>query len=309
MFATSRAALRRGVFNVVRRIGATEDARWIASKTLTGLLYWRPRTDVPPEADRVHLVYPEVGAVPNHNAERMRSDAIIITARYRSGSTHLWNIFRHIPGCTAYFEPFHHRRPFDRTTRGTSVSPTHRHVDDYWREYDGLELLDLYFDRGFCDRQLYMDADAWNPAMKRYVEILIERAPGRPVLQFNNIDLRLPWFRQHFPQATLIHLIRHPRDQWCSFLRNPAAFDRSATVASFDQHDHFFVRDWVADLRYHFPFLEWAGITHPYEMFYYLWKLSYLYGVTFADHTLTFEDLVMDPDNTLPLTRYWQKRG
>ena len=36
------------------------------------------------------------------------------------------------------------------------------------------------------------------------------------MLQFNRADLRVAWLRQQFPQAKLIHLYRHPRDQWLS---------------------------------------------------------------------------------------------
>ena len=42
---------------------------------------------------------------------------IIITGRFRSGSTLLWNIFRDLPECTAYYEPFNERRWFDKTLK------------------------------------------------------------------------------------------------------------------------------------------------------------------------------------------------
>jgi hypothetical protein len=49
---------------------------------------------------------------------------------------------------------------------------------------------------------------------------------------------------------------------------------------------------WVADLKYHFPFLDERAISHPYELFYYIWKLSYLFGIKYADHSIRFEALV-----------------
>src|SRR6185295_9584612 len=113
--------------------------------------------------------------------------------------------------------------------------------------------------------------------MKRYVEILIERARGRPVLQFNRVDFRLPWLRKTFPGAKILHLYRHPRDQWCSTLMDPSAFPKERTIADFAAHDHFYLRNWARDLKYHFPFLDEQHLDHPYEMFYYVWKLSYLF--------------------------------
>ena len=50
---------------------------------------------------------------PGRRAEPRRRPPIFITARFRTGSTLLWNIFRHIEGCTAYYEPFNERRWFD----------------------------------------------------------------------------------------------------------------------------------------------------------------------------------------------------
>jgi hypothetical protein len=50
------------------------------------------------------------------------------------------------------------------------------------------------------------------------------------VLQFNRIDFRLPWFRHHFPAATILHLARHPRDQWCSCLLDPARFPPNGSI-------------------------------------------------------------------------------
>jgi hypothetical protein len=36
-------------------------------------------------------------------------------------------------------------------------------------------------------------------------------------------------------------------------------------------------------------------VKHPYELFYFVWKLSFLFGRMFADHSMSFEDLVRNP--------------
>ena len=74
-----------------------------------------------------------------------RSDLVIITGRFRSGSTLLWNLFRQAGGFTAYYEPLNERRWFDPTARGDRTDSTHRNVSDYWREYDGLEALSRFY--------------------------------------------------------------------------------------------------------------------------------------------------------------------
>jgi hypothetical protein len=220
---------------------------------------------------------------------------VIITARFRSGSTLLWNLFRHINQCTAFYEPFNERRWFDATRRGTWADATHRGVDDYWREYEGLTELAQFYNEDWTRDSLYMDESSWNPDMAAYVRLLVERAPQRPVLQFNRIDFRLPWFRRMFPSAHFVHLYRHPRDQWCSSLVDSSC-SRSCTIADFRDRDGFYLLTWAADLKYRFPFLEQPQTAHPYRLFYFIWKLSYLFGVTYADHSFSFESLVENPE-------------
>jgi hypothetical protein len=115
------------------------------------------------------------------------------------------------------------------------------------------------------------------------------------VLQCNRLDFRLPWLRRQFPGAALIHLYRHPRDQWCSTLVTPAAVPRDITIDRFEPHDHFYLRRWALDLQHHFPFLSPHVEASPYRIFYYIWRLSYLFGVGYADHSLAFETLLASP--------------
>lgn len=227
--------------------------------------------------------------------QRGAPDPIFITARFRTGSTLLWNLFRHLPATTAYYEPFNERRWFDRDKRGTYVDPKHLNVSDYWREYDGLDELGNHFDLRWKFKQLYMPEDASNPAMQRYIEILLERARGRAVLQFNEVDLRLAWVRAKFPAAKILHLFRDPRDQWCSTLRAAASRPMPHSLREFKRFDQFYLLLWNRDLHRDFPFLTLDDHTHPYEIFYQVWKLSYLFGRFRAHYSVAFEEFVADP--------------
>jgi len=294
-----RWMMRGRLFHFLERLSSTDDAKAIQVSALRNVVPRRPALDGSglPVADQP---YADLGRTQQQSAASQREDVILITARFRTGSTLLWNLFRNIPGHTAYYEPFNERRWFNPALRGGHTDPTHRKVEDYWREYEGLTELGQYYQEQWIDHDLFMDADDWNPAMKRYVEVLIDRAPGRPVLQFNRIDFRLPWFRHHFPRAKIVHLYRHPRDQWCSSLLKPADCPRDLTIKEFTTtYDHFYLRNWARDLKYHFPFLDEAVIEHPYQMFYFVWKLSYLFGRQYAHHSLAFEDLTNNPDECL----------
>lgn len=226
-----------------------------------------------------------------------RDDIIIMTSRFRSGSTALWNIFRQLPNCTSYYEPFNERRWFDSSERGGYVDGTHIGVSDYWQEYEGLDYLGQWYNRDWIVKGLFMDKYSHNPAMHEYINQLINKSNGRPALQFNRIDFRLPWLRRIFPNAKFVHQYRHPRDQWLSFLTNKL----TCTPDNVSTHykDQFYLYSWCDDLRKHFPFLDRRTTTHPYALFYYLWKLSYLYGQKYCDISISLEDLCQQSGPTL----------
>jgi hypothetical protein len=298
-----RARLRGMTLSILGRLLATDDGKGILAAVLNGVLRSKPGLDVSdllesrPYADLGHSSRPLTDAAGRN--------VIMITARFRTGSTLLWNLFRHVQGCTAYYEPLNERRWFDPSVRGSRVDLTHRGAEEYWREYEGLIDLGHYYREEWISHNLFMDADAWDPNLKSYVDLLIEKSPRRPVLQFNRIDFRLPWFRKNFPGASLVHLYRHPRNQWCSTLMDLHCYNKDAVMADFARHDKFYLLAWANDLKYHFPFLDPRRASHPYQLFYYIWKLSYWFGRRYAHYSLSFEDLVQQPDTTLPALFAW----
>ena len=288
-----RGWARQQMFDVLQRIADTDDGRLLAHDLHQSLA--PPPDDLDPSrAQPVQNFYPELPTAPEERPAALRDDVIFITGRFRSGSTMLWNLFRQIRGCTAYYEPFNERRWFDSAARGERVDNTHRGVDDYWHEYNGLDALGRYYREAWIRRGLFMPANAVNLDMQAYIDNLIDRAPGRPVLQFNRLDFRLPWIRRAYPRAQVIHLFRHPRDQWLSTLVDPAAFPANAAPDSYAPHDHFYLLMWANDLKVQFPFLDPRTVGHPYRLFYYIWKLSYLFGQQWAHTSIAFEQLVAD---------------
>lgn len=278
----------RGLDRVAGRSGSVE----LSGERLQTHLGWRPDPRpggrIVPPSTRVA----DTGVVP-------LTSPIFVTGRFRAGTTLLWNVLRNARGTTAYYEPFNERRWFDPAKRGSRVDKTHRGVSSYWDEYDGLADLAPLFRSRWHERNLYMGADASDPAMEAYVRALITHAAARPVLQFNRIDFRLPWFRARFPDAFIVHLLRNPRDQWCSTLVDPSAFGSEAPTELFERFDHFYLRLWVDQLRAPFPCLASSDGAHPYRAFYLLWRLSQVFGLSYANLTITLEDLVGQPDEAI----------
>jgi hypothetical protein len=291
-----RKRLRQTLMNFVRRLFATDEGRDILAESVPGRfpsgVMFSPGEDLLGESPYSDLPLAGTRLIDGRNA-------VFITGRFRSGSTLLWNIFRHVPGCTAYYEPLNERRWFDPAARGGTTDQTHRGVDNYWREYEGLDELATYYSEDWIRRDLYMSANSWQPALRRYIEILLNHAADRAVLQFNRVDFRLPWLRAQFPKAKIVHLYRHPRDQWLSTLHGGPHFPLNGAVEGFEPYDKFYLLMWARDLRHCFPFLDLKSVTHPYELFYLIWKLSYLFGRKYADISLAYEHLVSDPTQQL----------
>ncbi len=292
-----RTGARRLFFDAMRRVFEIDDAREIYSDFLRQRNVLAIIEDydvlsgnaVPYEC--LGLVEAESGS---HGFEGGRRP-VFVTGRFRSGSTLIWSLFRHVANVTSFYEPFNERRWFDVEARGEGVDKTHLGVSDYWAEYDGLSELGEYFDEHWKFRQLYMPASTYNGRMLRYIEIMIEGARGRPVLQFNEVDFRLGWLRAWFPGVPIIHIFRHPRDQWCSTLQGAALTAVQCRVRELEAYDGFYLMRWARDLKHTFPFLTMDAEAFAYELYYQLWKLSYLFGQHYAELSVRFEDLISDP--------------
>ena len=254
-----------------------------------------PRAPMFDDAVIGELPYKGLGKT-NKRYETSKPPPIFVTARFRTGSTLLWRLFRELPGVTAYYEPFNERRWFSSEVANGGVDPSHRGVSDYWLEYQGLSELDDYYDEAWIDKNLFMDAASHDTNMVRFISTLIERTNNTAALQFNRVDFRLEWLRQNFPNGRIVHLYRHPREQWVSSLHGDLSFPVSATLADFAKADKFYLRRWVRDLSWQFPVLDTLIDQHPYASFYALWRLSYVYGRTFSDISVRYEDLVDRPD-------------
>jgi hypothetical protein len=226
----------------------------------------------------------------------MTGAPIFITARFRSGSTLLWNIFAGAGGFRSYYEPCHDN--LLAHIRCTRPVESHRGVESYWDSYRGLESgLEAHHRPAFGLTRLVMEAHEEWPALEAYLRHLIgAAAPARPALQFNRVDFRLPWLKARFPEATIVHLWRDVRESFASLVRHirDEPWDRPDRANVYD------VFEWCVALAPILPFLADPAIESLYQRHYYLWKLSRLMGERNAHVSLSFDrDFQDDPGRGL----------
>lgn len=224
------------------------------------------------------------------------SGAIFITARFRTGSTLLWQLFNALPGFMAFYEPLNERHARPDTWTGTD--PSHRGATDYRLHYERVEPLQHAAAEGWTYDNLYMDEGDFDPALEAWITRLLGPHGAVPVLQFNRVDFRLRWLRAHFPGAYLLHLYRHPRAQWMSMVGG-RPIGPTTTLAEFERHDGFYLLPWARDLAHVYPFLRPERHASPYALHYLLWRLSYAHGRRHADRSVGFEALCADVAGTL----------
>ena len=219
----------------------------------------------------------------------VKTTPVFITARFRAGSTFLWNYFSDLPGITSFYEPLQENLP-QHLIRQTPTQESHIGVHSYWDEYENISIdIKRLHSEEFGFRKLFLEEDDTYDELKCYISFLIHSTPGMiPVLQFNRVDFRLPWLRKNYPDAKIIHLYRCPRDQWYSMVKGH--LNMSVTDANLNTNYDLLL--WSVYLAQYFPFLT-DSIESSYERHYYIWRLSKLMGERCADTSISFDDEIL----------------
>jgi len=240
------------------------------------------------------LLKPEKKAHTMPDTSLMRPP-LFITARFRTGSTMLWNLFRQLPETRVYYEPLHEQL-LSYIKYPIQVDKSHFFVKSYFDEYQDIPNATSLYHSDFANHKLFLESEETYPELRAYIHALIESvSPEKTaVLQFNRIDFRLAWIKRNFPDARVLHLSRDPRDQWYSTL---AGF--SGDIDSLVDFDQYSLATWARDLYKQFPFLATPQIEHAYQRFYYIWKLSYLAGQRLSDLSIAYEEILAEPRRLL----------
>ena len=221
--------------------------------------------------------------MPNHTF------AIFISGRFRSGSSFMWQLFDRMPEYCAWYEPLHPQ--LLTAIEHTSPRTDHVGVEDYWSAYRDHPAFRDTYQSTFATEDLYLEADDEAPQLEAYINHLIELSAAQiPVLQFNRMDLRLPWLKARFPQAVVIHTDRNPLQLYHSQRRHIAAELRHDP----NHWDAYELVPWSYSLSDVFPFLLANDQPHAFYRCYLLHRLSSLIAARHADLTIHLDQHVFE---------------
>ncbi len=219
---------------------------------------------------------------------------IFIIGRFRSGTSHFWNIFNALDNYCAWYEPLHPQ--LLSHIKYTDPKADHVNVEDYWANYRLLDDLTTFYQSNFGVNRLYLaKQDSW-PELRHYIDFLISQSGNsHPVLQFNRMDLRWSWLKGFYPQAKTLYLKRNPIQLWYSQRKHtPKSSHNDESYI-----DAYELMQWSADLAADLPFLAPQKGRHGFFRFYVLYQLSIIMGTVKADVVIDLEEDVFNSDDYL----------
>lgn len=170
--------------------------------------------------------------------------AVFLHTGYRTAGTWLWSCFRTLDQVTGYYEPLHEMlATIDPIAMAKSTADSWRSGHPsleapYFAEFadflrDGVPGIEG-FDTRFSNDSFSGDTPDVADSMAAYINSLTRSASdaGRvPVFKFCRSLGRLHWFRQTFPDAVHIVVLKNPISQWQSCWDLLAKYNNAHFVA------------------------------------------------------------------------------
>ena len=258
----------------------------------------------------------------NNGKIEKKLHAFFVHSLFRSGSTYFYNALKRTGKFSVYHEPMHEvigslsASWDDLRGRREEFKTNLRHdflVGGYFDEFAHLlpSIKDT-FDTKFSFDHYFMRGDDDAPALKKYVDLLIDGASNIPVLQCTRTMGRVNWLKKTY-DSKHVFLLRNPWDQWYSYKVDPYiattprlvyAQERLPTVLKivFDACGGL----QLAGANIHEKFV--YGLNHPissktdYFLFFGLWLHSFLSAHNDCDLCIDMDRLTDDAaykDNTV----------
>lgn len=216
----------------------------------------------------------------------MEDGPIFLVGQFRSGSTMFWNLLRTSPeGFASYNEPFHESLLY-LVDDPALVYPdsTHTEVRDPFLEYRSLDrsTLGSLWRPWFGRERFFLQADDPAPEMQEFIDFLVNSSERPVVIKFTRASFRIGWLRAQYPSATIIQLVRRPRDMWTSMWGRGRGL-RGEKFGIFMEYADMMARD-----------IRLSVSGDPYRTFFALTKLADECAAEAADDRWEYESAVGD---------------
>lgn len=244
--------------------------------------------------------------------------------------------FRENPNFHCYYEPFHHflleidKNYINNFSKEDILSINLGEKRHYLTEYEGLlkngDIGIPYFNKSFIF-DFYCE-NGINDIQKRYLDYLILNTDAKvPLFQFNRSALRIRWFKHNYPGSMHIYLVRNPRDQWESYMKKFQSGKRifiamDLMISGLNCRDRYFHKlcQEIPIVEYHhnkfhYERAFYESISSQYSneekyfIFYYIWFLSFLENVIYADYIININLLSTNADYKLAIHKILETRS
>ena len=237
--------------------------------------------------------------------------SIFIHGWERSGTTYIWNVFRHVSNYYAYNEPFHEE--FLRLRDPELLKHSHKLTKDinhpfltqsYFAEYIPLSTkISKIFKKEFPYDLYFLMPETQCDSLKKYINMLINSAQGRPVFKFVRSLFRIRWLKRNFNSLNIL-LWRNPRDEWESInstmekgfrmlliLNSPSKPEPIKKLASFIGIDEFHSSDLILEMAHFHKIANRLSPEKQYFVFFTLWCISFLENIDYIDIEINMNKL------------------
>jgi hypothetical protein len=223
---------------------------------------------------------------------------VLISCRPKCGSTMVWNWFRLLSNCKAYYEP---TNPILRQLIQFDPKPNpehrHHHVNSWVSEYQNLEGFSPLFRPYFGEIDLFLSAESHSADLENLFSFLFSSPTDLVAIKDLNMLFRAGWLKKLFPELMIVYLRRSPRLLWTSTMR---VIEKA--YSDFKSRKNFgdtILTAYQNDLETYFPFLTDSFCPHPYYRFYFVCHLADLFNVPDADFVLDYDTLIEEPEKKL----------
>jgi hypothetical protein len=244
----------------------------------------------------------------------MQGKPIFIHSLFRSGSTYIFEVFRRTGAYYCYQEPFNEfllnvkNNPEILLEKISEKKFRHPSLNKpYFQEYYRVaRSIAPFFNKSICYDQYFTNQYEESSDFRSYLDMLINAAHARPVLQFCRSSGRIEAIKSHF-DGVHIYLYRNPWDQWWSYQTNHC-FDRSNIFIARCDNAPAYVSDVFKLLRIA-PFYSedfWEETVYldqfrlsareSYMLFYVLWCHAMLSALPLCDIEISIDLLSVSGD-------------